>query len=352
MKRAPLLLTAALALSATLGCGPQFDLSSELKSLRVLTVKKDKPYAQPGETVKMQMLWQDAKEPPPDAQEPRPVQRLFIGGCFNPPADLYYGCFPQIAEQAAAGTLPSALGDTFEAALPSDLISSRGAVDPGQDPYGLAIVFFAVCAGTLSLDPSAMGDTSYGLPVRCLDDQEPPQPLGSDDFVVGYTSVYSFLGVENHNPAFTLDKSGATQFTIAGESVPADCVGEACQDAADVAIDCSGGDARCIASCEDDGESSCPPIQVAPLIDEDVEEDPRTSELVGAPTGEQMWVNYYVDHGSISEVRLVNDATTGWNAAYRGELRAPKLTGPMKVWAVVHDNRGGIDFARVSLMVQ
>jgi hypothetical protein len=345
MKRAPLLLTAALALSATLGCGPQFDLSSELKSLRVLTVKKDKPYAQPGETVKMQMLWHDAKGP-------RPVQRVFIGGCFNPPADLYYACFPQLAELAAEGTLPLSAGDTFETSLPSDLISSRGAVDPGQDPYGLAIVFFAVCAGSLSLDASSTGDTSYGLPVRCLDDEG--QPLGSDDFVVGYTSVYSFLGVENHNPTFTLDsESGATQFMIAGESAPADCVGEACQDAADVEVDCSvEGEARCIASCEDDGEPSCPALQIAPLIDETVEEDPRTSELVGAPTGEQMWVNYYVDQGSISEVRLVNDATTGWNAAYRGELRAPKATGPMKVWAVVHDNRGGIDFARITLMVE
>ena len=113
MKRAPLLLTAALALSATLGCGPQFDLSSELESLRVLTVKKDKPYAQPGETVKMQLLWHDAKGP-------RPVQRLFIGGCFNPPADLYYSCFPQLAELAAEGTLPLSPGDTFEATLPSD----------------------------------------------------------------------------------------------------------------------------------------------------------------------------------------------------------------------------------------
>lgn len=345
MKRASLLLTAALTLSATLGCGPQFDLSSELKSLRILTVKKDKPYAQPGETVKMQMLWHDAKGP-------RPVQRLFIGGCINPPADLYYGCFPQLAELAAEGTLPIAPGDSFETTLPSDLISGReGTVDPGQDPYGLAIVFFAVCAGSLSLDASAMGASS-GLPVRCLDDAG--QPLGSDDFVVGYTSVYSFLGVENHNPGFELDReSGAAQFTIAGSSAPADCVGEACQDAPDVDIDCSvEGETRCVASCADDGESSCPAIQVAPLIDDAVEVDEHTSELVGAPTGEQMWVSYYVDHGSISEVRLVNDATTGWNPAYRGELRAPKATGPMKVWAVVHDNRGGIDFARVSLMVE
>lgn len=347
MTRAPLLLTAALALSTTLGCGPEFDRSSELKSLRVLAVQKDKPYAQPGDTVTMQMLWHDAKAP-------RTIERAFIGGCINPPADLYYGCFPQLAALAAAGELSITPGDRFETTLPSDIVSGRP-VEPGQDPHGLAIVFFAVCAGSLRLDASAVGDAN-GLPVRCLDDDG--EPLGSDDFVVGYTSVYSFLGIENHNPAFVLDAESegdavATQFTIAGERAPADCVGQACQGAADVDIDCSvEAEARCIASCDDDGESSCPAIQVAPLIDEAVEEDERTSELVGAPTGEQMWVNYYVDHGSISEARLVNDATTGWNSAYRGELRAPQASGPMKVWAVVHDNRGGMDVTRVTLMVE
>lgn len=346
MRRAPLVLTTALALSATVGCGPQFDLSSELKSLRVLTVKKDKPYAQPGDTVKLDMLWHDAKGP-------RDVQRLFIGGCINPPADLYYGCFPQIAELASRGELKVEPGDKFEVSLPTDIISSRGGpMEPGQEPYGLAVVFFAVCAGRLDLDVSAppAADGTGGVPVRCLDDND--QPLGSDDFIVGYTSIYSFLGVDNENPKFVLE-DGRTSFKVAGESAPADCVGEACQGAADVEIDCSAeGETRCVAACADDGDSSCPGIQVAPVIDEDVEEDDHTSDLVGAPTGEQMWVNYYVDRGSISEVRLVNDATTGWNSEYRGELRAPKEPGPMKVWAVVHDNRGGIDFTRVTLMVQ
>ena len=42
-----------------LGCGPDFDPPSELHSLRVLAVQKDLPYAQPGQTVNLQMLWQD-----------------------------------------------------------------------------------------------------------------------------------------------------------------------------------------------------------------------------------------------------------------------------------------------------
>jgi hypothetical protein len=348
MRRAPLLLTAALALGATLGCGPQFDPSSEIRSLRVLTVKKDKPYAQPGETVNLQMLWHDAKGP-------RDVQRLFIGGCVNPPADLYYGCFPQIAQQAANGDLRPGGGDSFDFTLPKDIISSReGRLEPGQAPYGLAIVFFALCAGQLDLDTSAPpADGSSGLPVRCLDDDD--QPLDSEDFVVGYTSIYSFEGIDNHNPGFVLD-DGKAGFKVDGKAAPADCVGDTCVGAPDAdveGIDCSDeSEARCVAACADDGDSSCPGIQVAPVLDETVETDEYTSELVGAPTGEQMWVNYYVDRGGVSEVRLVNDVTTGWNAEYRGELRAPKDPGPLKVWAVVHDNRGGIDFTRVTLMVK
>ncbi|HXK17559.1 MAG TPA: hypothetical protein VNG33_07145, partial [Polyangiaceae bacterium] len=74
MKRAFSWLLTVLALTASVGCGANFDPGNEIKSLRVLAVKKDKPYAQPGDTVKLQMLWDDAKGR-------SDVQRLFLGGC-------------------------------------------------------------------------------------------------------------------------------------------------------------------------------------------------------------------------------------------------------------------------------
>ena len=52
------------------------------------------------------------------------------------------------------------------------------------------------------------------------------------------------------------------------------------------------------------------------------------------------------------EVRLVNDTNSGWNPKYRGELHAPKDAGPLQIWAVVHDNRGGMDFTRITLGVK
>jgi hypothetical protein len=347
MRQTSLLLASLLALGSALGCGPEFDPSSEVTTLRVLGLKKDKPYAQPGDTVQLQLLWHDAKGRDD-------VQTLFIDGCVNPPGDLYYGCFTQYGEAAAQGTLPR-IGDEdrFEVTLPRDIISSRlGELEPGQTPYGVDIVFFAVCAGRIELAmDAASADGSAGLPVRCLDDEG--VALGSEDFIVGYTTIYSFEGVSNTNPAFTVDSSGAGEFLIAGKPVAADCVGEACQIAADVEVDCADEPERCIKPCEDDGDSECPEISVAPAIDPSVvERDDASSDLFGTETSEQMWINYYVDHGSVSEVRLLNDSTTGWNGEYRGELRAPKDPGLLKLWAVSHDNRGGMDFARVTLKVE
>jgi hypothetical protein len=330
-----------LVLAGTLACGPQFDPSSEVKSLRVLGVKKSKPYAQPGEDVSLQLLWDDPKG------DGRAVQSGFIGGCVNPIGDLYYGCFPQFAEKLAKNELPFGAGDTFQVTLPQDILSSRPVPhEAGQTRYGLYIVFFVTCAGRLDF-VTAESASATDLPLRCLDADD--QPLGSDDFVVGYSSIYSFADTVNTNPEV------GTTFKVAGSDVSADCTGEACQGAPAVAVDCSteADRARCIKACSDDGDSSCPAIEVAPQISPTtVETDDVSSKLFGAHVTEQMWVNYYVDRGGISEVRLLNDSSTGWNEKYRAQLRAPKDAGSFQLWAVVHDNRGGMEFSRVTLGVE
>jgi hypothetical protein len=348
IRRATLLALSALSLLVGSGCGPEFDPGNEIKTLRVLGVKKDKPYAQPGDAVNLQLLWHDAK-----GRDETDVQRAFIGGCVNPPGDLYYGCFAQ--QTAAPGGLPPiGFGDDFQVTLPSDIISSRRDQEPGQPRYGLYIVFFAVCAGEIELDMDAAADASGsgGLPLRCLDDAG--KPLASEDFVVGYTSIYSFEGVSNQNPAFSLDDAGKGEFLIGEQAVVADCVGEACQLAAPVEVDCDAEPARCIASCADDGDAGCPNIDVKPGIEPsaNVEKDGVSSTLFGTDVTEQMWVNYYVDRGGISQVRLLNDTNSGWNEKYRGQLHAPKAAGPLQVWAVIHDNRGGMEFSRVTIGVK
>jgi len=186
--------------------------------------------------------------------------------------------------------------------------------------------------------------------VTCLDEND--KPLGSNDFVVGYTSIYSFENVSNTNPSFSVNDAGQGEYLIAGKSVAADCVGSACQGADPVTVDCKETPERCLATCKDDGDSSCPAIDVRPSIEKIVEKDKVSSDLFKTTVTEQMWVNYYIDHGDISEVRLLNDTNSGWNEKYRGQLRAPKAAGPIQVWSVVHDNRGGMEFSRVTLQAE
>ena len=48
-----------------------------------------------------------------------------------------------------------------------------------------------------------------------------------------------------------------------------------------------------------------------------------------------------------ADVKLLNDGVTGWNDAFEDEYFAPKEPGPVRIWAVVHDNRGGVGWVRV-----
>src|SRR6478609_5261169 len=178
----------------SIGCGPTFDPPSEIHSLRVLGVQKDVPYAQPGDTVNLQMLWQDAS---PLAGPERKIAIAWSPPFFDPPGDLYYACFSN--PNTFGGMVKQDPGDPerFAFDVPLDIISRRPPVTDGSSnpPYGLTYVFFAACAGQLTLVPTS-GQTDF--PIGCEDASG--HMLGADDFVAGYTSIYSFEGFSNHNP--------------------------------------------------------------------------------------------------------------------------------------------------------
>jgi len=336
-----------------LGCGPDFDPPSELHSLRILAVQKDVPYAQPGETVNLQMLWQDAS---PLAGPDRPISITWSPPCFDPPGDLYYACF---SDPGAFGGMINSDPNNPEHnsfQVPTDIISRRPPPTDGSNnpAYGLTYVFFAACAGQLTLLPSS-GD-SAAFPIGCKDADG--KLLGADDFVAGYTSIYSFEGFSNHNPVIK-------GFEFRGQPV-ADggfCLGDDCLpldgSAPAVDIDCDDPEqsARCVPSCSDDGDSSCTGYGFRPTIDKNdpanQDQDDVSAQLLGREVGEQMWINYYTDAGGFkSPVRLLNDATSGWNDDYGTEFYAPKKTGLLRIWAVAHDNRGGSAWSGITLKVQ
>lgn len=325
-----------------LGCGAEFDPPSEIKTLRVLAVQKSAPYAKPGEKVDLQMLWHDGSK-----QAPRPVQVGWFSGCFNPPGDLYAGCFAQFAGAAPPGPggppgFDLGMGDRFSFTLPADVISSRPPpADPKQPPYGLSFVFFAACAGKLGPPPEGK---AVAFPLACYGPDD--ELLGADDFVAGYTAVYAFEQYRNQNAL-------VTGFRVNGEDAKGSCIDGACIDTPLAqALDCD--TVPCISACSDDGDADCPEISIGPVIDPaSAEVDQISVDAYGKKYSEQMWVNYYVDRGSLkSELRLLNDATAGWNGDYGTKLFAPKKPGPMTVWAVVHDNRGGSAWVRQQLLVQ
>lgn len=312
------LATLASVAAAAASCGSSFDPAYELQSLRVLAVKKSAPYAKPGEKVDLGMLWVDER---PGVKAPAEV--VWFAGCVNPEGDLYYGCYPQLAAAASSsvdggtGGLVVGAGNTFSWTVPKDIISSRPAPESG-DPYGLAYVFFAVCAGHVA--PAAPGS---GLPLRCLD--AAGNEIGAEGFVPGFTAIYAYDERRNENPK--LD-----DLAVDGKSTA---------DAAIVAVP----------RCEGDG---CATVELAPVIDRaSAEVDPAATGPDGQTLREQLWIDYYVPSGTLDHpLRLVNDAQAGWNDENRTAWTPPAEPGELSIYAVLHDNRGGMAWRERRIRVE
>jgi hypothetical protein len=334
-----------LALSSA-GCAPDIDPPSELSGLRVLAVQKDKPYAKPTDSVTLTMLHHDT--------EGRDVQVWWHGGCRNPPGDLFYLCLLGLDATAFEGgpnfdqfVLNNQPGDDD---IPDDIIQAR---PPSSDPrfpsYGLIYVFFVACTGVEIRNIPQNGE-QLAFPIGCFDANG--NQLGPKDFVAGYTSIYVYDEFTNANP------TPADDFLVAGQHVADsnDLTCANCTTPPPDPPDCAGStsvSSHCVQACPDDGELTCPEIPILPVIDpSQAEVDAVSAAAYGREVGEQMWINYYVDGGSVDSVaRLVNDATKGWNPDFGTKFRAPAVPGPVNIWAVVHDNRGGVGWSRVTLNV-
>lgn len=334
-------------LALVVGCGPGFDPPSEVKTLRVLGVQKDKPYANPGDQVTFTMLWDDAKLGP-DSQKRKAQVRW--GTCKNPPNDLYAACFSQLDIAADADD-----DATHVVTLPTDLITSHDPPAAANPTYGILYAFFAVCAGRIVPDVSA---ADGALPLACLDEND--KKLGPDDFVVGYTAVYAFAEPEgktigNRNPVIERFRVKNAEFAPSSPDAPSPvCIGAQCgSNETAEAIDCMAAENadRCFPACPDDGGDGCPDIRLGPVVDRSSAENDDVSAIYyGRNFTEQMWINFYADGGKfVSDTRLLNDAQRGFSTEFGARYRAPKTPGTVTLWSVVHDNRGGTEWARIRL---
>jgi hypothetical protein len=387
-----LALIACLPLASAACGGASFEPASKIEGLRVLALQKEPAYAKPGETVDFKLLYWDAKST--DAS-PRNIEFDFFS-CENPPGDLYYACqhpnflgsFTRSGNRAAGGmpgendgsfaldasfadastgdegsdgppaesdaapSFPDAMsspdamsfpdsmspgeGGTAPASGVDPLVSSSVTVGsdiirpkaPGVTPYGLDFILFAACAGHLV---PALPTTPNGPPFECQDDHG--KPLGPDDFVPGYSSIYVYDGLRNANPILTgfSFRDGSFQDSAAAPD----------------------SDVPHVARCTESDRGKCPTFDVKIGVDRaSAEVDPLAKDANGGPLEEQLWVAYLATGGDFTtSLRLVNDASQGWNDDNGTKYRAPATPGTIRIFAVVHDNRGGVAWAQGKVVV-
>ena len=353
--------TALIAPALASGCGGGFDPISKIDGMRVLAVAVTKPpsggstddggsYAQPGEEVTFKMAYHDGFVDPKDPEAPpRKTQIAWLGGCFDPPGDAYYGCYPSLAallgkvgaalssgDLGQLAGLPVALGDnldTFTMKLPEDIISQRPAPVVGPH-YGIAYVFFAVCAGFIGPAPMDSTGAAGSFPLACFADEARTIRLGAESFVPGYTQIYSFADKRtNANPQVTeltldgKDHGDGPGNALVVKSCPVD------DDTRTAPASCS----------KPDPFTTCAPVMVdITALAGVAEDDPEGKGLDGKPLKEVVWVDYFADQGNFdADVSLVSDATTGLIADHSTSWIAPSVPGLVSIWAVIHDARGG-----------
>lgn len=359
LRRAVLASLALLALAApalSSGCVGGFEPISKITGLRVLSVVADKPYAEPGDEVLLEMHYEDGLVNPDDPTAgPRPVQIVWLGGCFNPPGDQYYGCYDQLADLVGSldPTAPQksdfvGIGSLFSIKLPSDFITSRPKPPTGSR-YGIAYVFFAACAGHLGqVPPDSSGRAGY-FPIGCFDDDD--NRLGPESFVPGYTQIYAFEdGRTNANPE-------VKRLTITGGDIEKDTTFlEGSGDAPEVEACPLSDEARSpAAGCgAKDPYTECEAYTIDVDVDQAIAEiDEGSTDPEGKKLREVVWVDYFADKGDLdADVRLVSDATTGLTESHEVRWIAPPEPGVVTFWAVVHDARGGAQVLKRFLRVK
>jgi hypothetical protein len=251
----------------------------------------------------------------------------------------------------AGGDQPAALGECQGMLHPTQ--------DPRQPDLGSLFMWYTLCPGELVFDESV----KEGFPLLCLDDDG--DPYGPDDYVLGYSQIFIYDELVNRNPI--LD----AKMEIDGQRVDA-CLGTEClEQPEDPPTECGDGVA-CLDVCTKADEDDCGEVDIKPLIPQffscdaqgqpddagdlecsNAERDQIAFQAYGRTQTEQMWIRYYTDHGRMgSEVRLLNDALEGWNTDYGTKLRVPNEPGPLTIWAVAADNRGGQNWVRAHAVVR
>jgi hypothetical protein len=346
----PLALALALALAPLCAaCEEELEPGSSLSGVRVLAVKASEPYAAPGETVKLEMLALDQAPGRlrPDGS-PRPLEVVWFDGCVNPDSALFYSCYPALTralDEAFGGVaapldgsapLPPFItrGPARDLAVAADALATAPPALPGEPPRGREFAFFAVCGGRVEYAP---GNDQVGIPIRCADPASGAS-LGAEDFVFGFAPLTVIEGQRNAHPVVEgvlVDGAPPPAASCAGDE---GCgAGERCGSA--------GMCLRIIARCDEGEAADCDEHQIEPLLAPGASEpDPLASGFDGRAEVESVFVRFYATDGrftrGVTSIVSTDGATT--DEPYGLFTGYGAAAGEARVYAVVHDNRGGV----------
>ncbi len=319
-----------------------------IETLRVIGVRADDSIPTPGADVSLELLAYDGSPHALGADgKPRAIEIVWLGGCADPSGDLYYKCYDgmQPALDALTAGTPSPLvghGAKYTWHVPDDLISRRASNGKSKYKYGLSYVFYAVCAGKVV----ATGATDATSPrLGCVD--AGGAPVSEDGFVYGYLPLYSYPGLSNQNPIVTGGTFDGKPPSTQACTVDADCgAGQAC-----------GTIGTClpvIPACPP--RSTCATYEIKPLIDpSSAEPDPLQTLQASAPRNEVVYVDFLSSAGvtHAGTTNVVIDPVNGPRDDYAGTWEPPqKAVGETRLWALVHDNREGLTWWSVDVVVR
>lgn len=377
------------SLAACFPSGPDFAPPRALRGVRVLGVVGEPASGTPGGQVRLQLeafdsaplLAEaqraagliDAGTEPSSGAPPAALSVAWFGGCHNPPGDTQSGCYGPL--RAIASQLPDplpeqssaipaeqapffGLGGSFVVSIPPDILEGRQ-LRTQAPAFGVSFSFFAVCRGVLrpAFDESAV------VPLACHD-RESGARLGSEAFVTGFVTTYTYEGGLNRSPELIgalIDGAESPRTLCASD---ADCatvrVGDlatACARpvATATSVEAEPEPRRCLPVVPACTAPPCDTHELWPrLSPSSVEVDPSGAPPGSASPDEIMWVKYFGFGGFSRTEALINDRATGFNPDYALTWAAPPivLESPVPVWAVVQDNRGGTAVARWDFIVR
>lgn len=292
-----LVLASALGVA---GCAGDFDPAARVTDLRVLAVRADAPYATAGQTVHLEAL----------AVEP--AGRTLTWGwalCVNPTYSSATNCLQGLDPNSIVVEEGKT---TFDFTLPGDVITSLPSDGAPRASVGAVVV---ACPGDLSLQTGS-------IPFRCVD-RPTGRALETHEYVVGVKRVFARAVDKNENPVI----SG---ITWDGADWPATEIKEA------TACDEEGNDYD---ACAQDQKHT---IQVG-IPSSSVEVG---TDSFGIPYDEQVVVQYFSTEGIFEhEVSTVDKPASGWVA------RRSSAGREVKMWFVVHDDRGGVTWEERTVRV-